>query len=168
MRVSALAFGVLACFAASLSTASADEEKPKVIEDGSKVSVEYTLSLDDGTKADSNVGGEPLVYQQGSSQILPAFESEVAGMKVDEAKQFTLAPAEGYGEVDPSLRQAVDADLVPEEGRHEGAQLVSEDPSGNRRVIRVHEVKGDQVVLDMNHPLAGETLHFDVKILAIE
>lgn len=146
----------------------ADEEKPKVIENGSKVTLEYTLSLDDGTKADSNVGGEPLTYQQGSNQILPGFEAEVAGMKVDETKQFTLTPSEGYGEVDPGLRQEVEAELVPEEGRHVGAQLVSEDPSGNRRVIRVHEVKGDQLVLDMNHPLAGENLHFDVKILAID
>jgi len=139
-----------------------------VIENGSRVSIEYTLSLDDGRQADSNVGGDPLVYQQGSNQILPAFEAQLEGMRVDESKKFTLTPAEGYGEVDPGLRQEVDTEILPEDGRHAGAQLVSEDPSGNRSLVRVCEVRGDRAVLDLNHPLAGENLHFDVKIVAID
>lgn len=139
-----------------------------MIENGSKVSVEYTLKLDDGSTADSNVGGEPLVYRQGASEILPAFEDKVAGMQVEETRRFTLSPAEGYGESDPELRQEVEAELVPEEGRHAGAQLLSEDPQGNRRPVRVHEVHDDRVVLDLNHPLAGENLHFEVKILAVD
>ncbi|MGH0035527.1 MAG: FKBP-type peptidyl-prolyl cis-trans isomerase [Myxococcota bacterium] len=139
-----------------------------MIENGNKVSVEYTLRLDDGSEADTNVGGDPLVFRQGSSEVLPAFEAQLAGMQVDETKEFTLSAAEGYGEFDPELRQEVEAEVVPEDGRHVGAQLISEDPSGNRRLIRVHEVRGDNLVLDMNHPLAGESLHFDVKILAIE
>jgi FKBP-type peptidyl-prolyl cis-trans isomerase 2 len=139
-----------------------------MIENGSRVSVEYTLRLDDGSQADSNVGEDPLVFEHGANQMLPAFEAQLAGMAVDESKKFTIAPAEGYGEVNPELRREVDAELVPEEGRHEGAQLVSEDPQGNLRPIRVHAVRGDRVVLDLNHPLAGENLHFDVRIVAID
>ena len=139
-----------------------------MIEDGRTISVEYTLNLDDGTTADSNVGEKPLVYEQGADQILPGFEREVAGMKVEETREFVLSPEEGYGAVDPELRHEVEAELVPEEARQEGAQLVSEDPSGNRRLVQVHEVRGDSIVLDLNHPLAGETLHFQVKVVAID
>jgi len=139
-----------------------------VIEDGRTVSVEYTLKLDNGATAESNVGQEPLVYEHGAQQILPAFEREVAGMEVDETREFVLPPEQGYGPVNPELRQEVEATLVPEEARREGAQLVSEDPSGNRHRVRVHEVRDDTVVLDLNHPLAGQSLHFQVKVVGIE
>lgn len=168
MRGLLLTAGVAACLAAGAAVARADEEHDQVIENGSTVSVEYTLKLEDGSTADTNVGGDPLVYEHGASQMLPAFEEQLTGMEVDESKKFSLTPAEGYGEVDPALRQSVDADLVPEDGRRAGAQLVSEDPSGQRHLVRVHSVQDDKVVLDLNHPLAGEALHFDVKILGIE
>jgi FKBP-type peptidyl-prolyl cis-trans isomerase 2 len=146
----------------------ADEEEKPVIEDGRTVSIEYTLKLEDGTTADTNVGGDPLTYEQGAQQILPAFEREVAGMEVHDTREFTLAPEEAYGPVDPELRQEVAADVVPEEARREGAQLVSEDQAGNRRLVQVHEVRDETIVLDLNHPLAGEELYFEVKILDIQ
>ena len=99
-----------------------------MIEDGTTVSIEYTLKLDDGSTADSNVGGQPLTYQHGSQQILPAVEREVAGMQVDESRQFVLSPEDGYGVVQTELHQQVEVDVVPEDGRHVGAQLVSEEP----------------------------------------
>ena len=144
------------------------EEEAGVIADGRKVSLEYTLSLDDGTEVGSNVGGEALVYEQGTNKILPALETALVGMKEGESKKVTLTPADGYGEVDSELFQEVESNLVPEDSRVAGAQLLSEDPSGARQVIRVHEVKGEMVVLDLNHPLAGQTLHFDVKVLDVE
>jgi FKBP-type peptidyl-prolyl cis-trans isomerase SlyD len=149
-------------------SASQAQEESLVIEDGRTVSIEYTLKLDDGTKADSNVGGEPLVYRQGAKQILPALEQELAGLHVNDSKEVSLPPEQGYGLADPELRQEVDAALVPEEARVEGTTLVSQDPAGNRRIVRVDKVHGDRIVLDLNHPLAGETLHFEVKVLGIE
>jgi len=139
-----------------------------VIEDGKTVSLEYTLKLEDGTQADGNVGGEPLVYEQGAQQILPALEQAIAGMEESQTKEVTLEAEQAFGDVNPDLRQEVESEVVPEEARREGAQLVSEDPSGNRRLIRVHEVRDDKVVLDLNHPLAGQKLHFDVKVLKVE
>lgn len=139
-----------------------------MIEDGRKVAIEYTLKLDDDRTADTNVGEEPLVYQQGAQEILPAVEREVSGMQVDETREFVVSPEEGYGSVKPELRQEVRADVVPEQARQEGAELVSSDGSGNRRVVRVHEVHDDRIVLDLNHPLAGENLHFRVKVVGIE
>lgn len=168
MRVPIFASAAALCVLMALSLAHAEEEDPQVIGDGSKVSVEYTLTLDDGTKADSNVGGEPLVYQHGAEEMLPAFEQQLTGMHVDEEKEFTLAATDGYGEVDPSLRQEVEAEQVPEDGREVGTRLVTQDPEGNQRLITVHSVEDDKITLDFNHPLAGENLNFDVKILAID
>ncbi len=162
--------GVLICLACAMPFAGArtDEEEPLAIKEGRTVSIEYTLKLDDGSTAVTNVGQAPLAYQQGAQQALHAFEREIAGMKVDETREFVLSPEEGYGPVNPELRQEVRADRVPEEARREGAQLVSRDEAGNNHRVRVHEVRGDTIVLDLNHRLAGQNLHFQVKVVGIE
>ncbi|UCE84706.1 MAG: FKBP-type peptidyl-prolyl cis-trans isomerase [Deltaproteobacteria bacterium] len=145
-----------------------EKEKPIVVEDGKQVSIEYTLTLADGSTADSNVGGEPLQYEQGSGRILPALEAQLAGLKVNESKHVELSADEGYGPVNPEAFQEVEAVQIPEEARSVGAVLLASSDSGQQRPVRVHEVREDKVVLDLNHPLAGESLIFDVKILAIE
>jgi len=163
--------GALVALALTLLAApapAAAEGEKKLIADGSKVSIEYTLKLDDGSTADTNVGGDPLVYEQGKGQILPALEKELAGLSVDDTKKVNLSAKDGYGEVDPAAIQRVPASAIPEEARKAGAQLVAQDPAGQQRPVRVQAVEGDQVVVDMNHPLAGKALHFDVKILAIQ
>jgi FKBP-type peptidyl-prolyl cis-trans isomerase 2 len=144
------------------------KEKSNVIEDGSKVSIEYTLTLDDGSTADTNVGGEPLVYNQGQQEILPALEEALVGLAAGDTKKVMLTAEEGYGLVDPDGFQDVEPDIVPEDARTVGTMLVASDPEGNQQPIRVHEVADDKIVLDFNHPLAGEALTFDIKILEIE
>jgi FKBP-type peptidyl-prolyl cis-trans isomerase 2 len=169
-------FSGLVCFGAVLALAAlyvspgrAEKEGSiPMVEDGKQISIEYTLTLDDGTTADSNVGGEPLIFQQGAHQILPSLESELTGMKIDDSKQVVLSPEQGYGTVDPDAFRTVEMDAVPAEAREAGAVLIAQDPGGNRRPVRVHEVKGGEIVLDFNHPLAGQNLNFDVRILAIE
>jgi FKBP-type peptidyl-prolyl cis-trans isomerase SlyD len=138
-----------------------------MIEDGKQVGIEYTLTLDDGTQIDSNVGGEPLVYQHGAHQILPALEEALAGLKVGDTKQVALTAEQGYGPVRQEGFQEVDAGLIPEEARVAGTMLVADDGSGNKRPVRVHEVKDDKVVMDLNHPLAGQALKFAVRVTAI-
>ncbi|MDJ0853172.1 MAG: peptidylprolyl isomerase [Myxococcota bacterium] len=157
---------LVSAFASAPGIAQA-EESSKVVSDGNRVSIEYTLKLADGSTADTNVGGEALVYVQGQSQILPALEAELLGLKIGDSKQVSLTAAQGYGEVDPGLFQTVPASAVPEGGRKVGTELVAETPSG-QRVVRVHEVKGEEIVMDLNHPLAGQALEFDIKIVAIE
>jgi FKBP-type peptidyl-prolyl cis-trans isomerase 2 len=144
------------------------EEKSAVVTDGNRVSIEYTLKLADGTVADSNVGGEALTYTQGESQILPALETQMLGMKVGDSKQVSLTAAEGYGEVNEELYQTVPSSAVPEDARTVGAELVAQTPTGEQRPVRVHEVNGEEIIMDLNHPLAGKTLEFDVKVLAID
>lgn len=139
-----------------------------MIEHGRLVSIEYTLTLDDGSTADTNVGEEPLVYTQGGGEILDALEAALAGLDVDDEKQVRILAEQGYGPIDPDAFDQVALEDIPEDAREVGAMLVAEDSDGNQRSVRVHEVRADGVVLDMNHPLAGEALNFAVRIVAID
>jgi FKBP-type peptidyl-prolyl cis-trans isomerase 2 len=138
------------------------------VADGKKVSIEYTLVLDDGKQADSNVGEPPLVYQHGASQVLPALEKELAGLAVGDTKHVTISPKDAYGDVDPTRVKQVAIDEIPEAARKVDAVLVGVDAEGRQMPVRVQKIDGEKATLDLNHPLAGRTLTFDVKIIAIE
>ena len=139
-----------------------------MIKSGSRVSIEYTLKLDDGSVADTNVGEDPLVYEHGGGQILPTLEAQLEGLTVDDTKKIKLSAVEGYGPVHTELFETIKPELLPEEARHVGTRLVSEDESGQKKHLRVHEVHTDKIVLDFNHDLAGQALQFDVRVLAID
>jgi FKBP-type peptidyl-prolyl cis-trans isomerase 2 len=139
-----------------------------VIENGQKVSIEYTLKLDDGTLVESNADRDPLVYEQGAQQILPKLEEALTELGVDDTKKVSLAPEDGYGEVDPEAFQEIDKEAIPEDGRQEGIILAVPDGDGGQRPVKVHEVREDKVVLDFNHPLAGKTLEFEIRIVDIQ
>ena len=138
------------------------------VSDGKQVSLEYTLTLEDKSKIDSNVGKEPLVYTQGAHEIIPGLEKQVAGLKVGDSKRIEVSPAEGYGEVDPARKQEVEKTRIPEDARKVGAKLTGQGPQGQPIFAQVTEVKDTTVVLDMNHPLAGKKLIFDIKVLKVE
>src|SRR5712691_10653610 len=142
------------------------DPQPKVAE-GKLVSLEYTLTLDDKSVVESNVGAKPLTYTHGSHQLIPGLEKALEGMAVGDTKQVTVAPADGYGEPDPKALQEVQKQLIPPDALKVGARLQGKTPNGRTVYPRVAEVKEDTVVLDFNHPLAGKTLHFAVKILDI-
>jgi FKBP-type peptidyl-prolyl cis-trans isomerase 2 len=146
----------------------AEQASTVKIDKGKTVSIEYTLKLDDGRTVDTNVGGKPLVYEQGKQQILPALEQSLQGLAVKTRKAVTLSPEQGYGVVNPQAFQPVPIDLVPEDARKVGVQLVVQGPQQQQFPARVHEVKEKEVILDLNHPLAGQTLHFDVLILDVK
>ncbi len=133
---------------------------------GKVVSIEYTLKLKDGTVVDSNVGGKPFTFIQGSHQIIPGLEKAIEGMKVGESKHVVLPPKDAYGEVDRNAFVEVPKEKVPK-GVKEGTYLQGTDPQGGKILVRVAKVKKDTVVLDFNHPLAGKTLYFDVKVLDV-
>lgn len=146
------------------------KEKPvsPAIEDGAKVQLEYTLTDDAGKVLDSNKDRGPLTYTQGGHQIIPGLEKALNGMRAGEAKKVTVKPAEGYGEVDPKAVAEVPKEALPPAALSVGTELVAQSPQGERRLVRVKEVKEKTVVLDLNHPLAGKTLLFDVKVLSVE
>jgi FKBP-type peptidyl-prolyl cis-trans isomerase 2 len=139
-----------------------------VIADGKQVSLEFTLSLEDKTQVQSNVGKEPLVYTHGAHQIVPGLEKNLVGLKVGETKHVEVTPEEGYGPVDPKRTQEVEVDKIPEGARKVGSKLTGRAPNGQMMFAEVKEIKDKMVILDMNHPLAGKKLIFDVKVLKIE
>ena len=156
----------LAILAASACWAQGEETA--VIESGSTVAIEYTLKIDDGTTVDSNVGGTPLTFTQGTGEILPSLEEALLGAKAGDTKEVQLTAEQGYGPVNPEAFQEVDMDKLPEDARTAGTMLMAAGPDGQQHPVRVHEVKEDTLILDFNHPLAGQALSFDIKILSVE
>ena len=142
------------------------EKSEMTIQAGNSVSLEYTLSVE-GEKLESNIGKDPLVYTHGQKQIIPGLESELSGLKVGDTKTIPVSPEKGYGQVSEKSFLEVPITQVPEDARKPGAVLSSRDPEGNPIRAVVKEVKGANVVLDFNHPLAGKTLVFDIKVLSI-
>jgi FKBP-type peptidyl-prolyl cis-trans isomerase SlyD len=138
------------------------------VQDGKRVSLEYTLRLEDRSVVESNVGRAALHYTHGASEIIPGLEEQLSGLAVGASKSITVPAEHAYGPLDPEGFHEVDKQQVPEEAWQAGAQLVTHDHSGQERHLRVHEVRANTVVLDINHPLAGKTLVFDIKVLAIE
>lgn len=138
-----------------------------MIENGKQVAIEYSVFSEDNTQIDSNVGKDPLIFLFGAHQILPALEEALRGLEVGDNKEVTLAPEHAYGDVNPHAFKKVAAKLIPEDLRFEGALLVVSDEQFGEMLIRVDSVEGEDVILDFNHPLAGKTLKFDVKVLDI-
>jgi FKBP-type peptidyl-prolyl cis-trans isomerase SlyD len=138
------------------------------IETGAKVSIHYVLRDDAGQVLDSNQDRPPLTYVQGRHEIVPGLERALSGMHAGEEKQVTVPPADGYGDVDPAAVAEVPKDMVPADARVVGTELMARGPEGARRLVRVKEVRGETVVIDLNHPLAGKTLHFSIKVVGVE
>jgi FKBP-type peptidyl-prolyl cis-trans isomerase SlyD len=165
-----LALGLLisAPLVAAAQTRSAQLPTSPAIEHGSTVRLEYTVKDDAGIVLDTNKGHAPLSYTQGEHQILPGLEKELTGMHAGEDKQVTVKPEDGYGAVDPSAQAEVPNHMLPTGALSVGTRLMARNSSGEERPVTVKEVKDTTVVLDLNHPLAGKTLYFDVKVLGVE
>lgn len=139
-----------------------------MIQEGSIVSIEYTLTDDAGGVIDSNVGKEPLTYRQGAGQIVPGLERELLGLKVGDQKKIQVKPEDGYGMRDEKAFRELPKDRLPAEAQRVGAVLMSKTPDGGVMTLRVHQVKDKTVVVDLNHPLAGKTLNFEVTVKSIQ
>lgn len=135
-----------------------------------QVSIEYTLRLQhpmNGEVYDTNVGGQPMVYTQGGGQIVRGLERALEGMAVGEGKQVTVPAADGYGELNPLRVTEIPKELIPPDARKVGTELQTAPRHGQRLHMRVKEIRQDTIVMDLNHPLAGKTLYFDVKVVAL-
>jgi FKBP-type peptidyl-prolyl cis-trans isomerase SlyD len=148
--------------------AAQPDKQDKVVKDGSVVSLQYTLTGEDGKPIESNKGKEPLKYVQGRHQIVPGLEREIAGMKVGGEKHVKVKPEDGYGPIDPGAFKEVPKDRIPAEALKVGTVLTARGPQGQLIPVRIHQIKDKTVVVDLNHPMAGKTLVFDIKVLDIQ
>ena len=157
----------LACLALALygSAVGAQDGEAIEIEAGKTVAIDYALSLAGADVLESNPEGQPLIYTQGSGEILNALETELLGLVAGDEKLVTLAPEDAYGTIDPAAFQEVPIDQIPEEARKVNTLL---NAPGYQGTIRVAEVQEEIVILDFNHPLAGKSLTFDITIVSVE
>ncbi len=131
------------------------------------VSIDYTLKDDEGDVLDASEPGSPLVYLHGADNIIPGLEAALTGKSVGENLTIAIAPEDGYGEYDETLVADVERDRFPGADTIElGDQFEANTPEGPR-MVTVIGIEDDAITIDANHPLAGETLHFEVKILDI-
>lgn len=141
----------------------------RVVDNDDQVSLHYTGTLSTGEKFDSSEGREPLAFKVGEGQVIPGFDKAVKGMKVDESKKFTIPADEAYGDVREDLMYNVPKDSIPAELKpHVGQKLVSNLEDGRQIPVTVTEITDETITLDANHPLAGQDLTFDIKIVAID
>lgn len=134
------------------------------IEKNKVVTIHYTLTDDTGKTLDSSEGREPLAYIQGVGQLISGLESQLEGKKADEKLTVKVAPADAYGEYREDMVFEVGKDgFQGEEELVEGMQVEVELEEG-KSVAIVTKIEDENVTLDLNHPLAGEALNFDVEI----
>ena len=131
------------------------------------VSIHYTLKNAEGSVLDSSSGSDPLAYLHGAGNIIPGLESALEGKEAGEKLAVTVEPGQGYGDRDERLVQDVPRaafkdvqELAP------GMQFQAQGPQGTRLVV-VTQVAEETVTVDANHPLAGQTLHFEVEVAEV-
>lgn len=134
------------------------------IQQNTVVSIHYTLTDDDGVQIDSSQGGEPLVYLQGASNIIPGLENALAGKAVGDALKVSIAPADAYGEYQDEMVQSVPREMFGEGQELEAGMRFQAQTDGGPVSVVITDVSEDSVSVDANHPLAGKTLHFDVEV----
>ncbi|MDV4343324.1 peptidylprolyl isomerase [Methanoculleus sp. YWC-01] len=136
--------------------------------EGDTVKVHYTGKLEDGTVFDSSEERAPLEFTIGSGQIIPGFELAVIGMEPGEAKTATIPPEEAYGPHREDMTLTVEREQFPEDISPEpGQQLQVQQPDGRAAIVTVSDVSASTVTLDANHPLAGQPLTFEIRLVDI-
>lgn len=139
------------------------------IKDNCIVSIDYSLKDESGQVMNASTEGEPLVFKYGTGAIIPGLEKELSGRITGDEFSVEIQPADGYGEVNPELyaelkREAFSSidEIKP------GMQFQAQDDKGNTQLISVISADEEKVTVDRNHPLAGKTLFFDIKVVAVK
>ncbi|HRI47561.1 MAG TPA: peptidylprolyl isomerase [Ignavibacteriaceae bacterium] len=132
------------------------------------VSILFTLKDADGEIIDSTSDGRPFAFLSGNEQILPNLESEIGTMLIGSKKTVVLEPKDAYGEYQEEAVQILNRAEFPENAViEEGQSYFTKSPEGEQIPFMITQIKGDEVTIDFNHPLAGETLSFDVELVNI-
>jgi FKBP-type peptidyl-prolyl cis-trans isomerase SlyD len=140
------------------------------IQPNSLVVLEYTLKDDDGDVLDASDAedGAPIEYVHGYGMLVPGLEAALTGMSEGESREILVPAESGYGEYDDELVLELDRKEFPDPTKVKvGDEFVAESPDGDELPMEVIEIKDDVVVVDANHPLAGVTLHYAVKVRSV-
>jgi len=137
------------------------------ISNGKSVSIEYTMSFDESGPVETSKGSDPLAYIQGQDEILNGIEEALEGLEVGAEKTVVLGPDQAFGGVDTDAVVDVDVSSLPEDARQPGAVVETHDEQGGTMAGEVTDVSQGVATIDFNHPLAGKTLQFDIKVLSV-
>lgn len=138
-----------------------------LIGDKSVVSIDYILKDSAGEVIDESVEGQPLTYLHGFSNIIPGLEKELTGKVAGDAFKVSVEPSEGYGDIQAQLIQQVPLETFPEpESLQVGMRFNAQTEQGEIPVV-ITEIEANEVTVDANHPLAGQALHFEGKIVDV-
>ena len=138
------------------------------VKKGDKIKVHYHGRLNDGQTFDSSSGREPLEFEVGSGMVIRGFDDGVKGMAVGDKKTITIPFDQAYGPRNPDMIIEMPKDRFPKDMELEvGMQLGMSDGQGQQFEVTVTEIKDDSVMLDANHPLAGQDLIFDLELVEI-
>ena len=138
------------------------------VKTGDKIKVHYHGKLTNGETFDSSTGREPLEFEVGSGMVIPGFDEGVTGMTVGEKKTVNIPFAEAYGPKNPEMVIEMPKDRFPEDMQVEvGMPLMMSDQQGQQFQVTIAEIKEEAVMLDANHPLAGQDLIFDLELVEI-
>ncbi|GJL79842.1 MAG: peptidyl-prolyl cis-trans isomerase [Nitrospinaceae bacterium] len=139
-----------------------------MVKKDSVVSMSYNLKNAAGEELGSADSAKPLTYLQGSGQIVPGLENALEGLVIGDKKDVTLTAQEGYGELNPELKMKVERKMFPPDAEIKAGMQFRANIGGDREhTFTVMDVQNDDVFVDGNHPLAGQTLHFSVEIVGI-
>ncbi len=136
------------------------------VQSGDLVQVHYTGQLENGTVFGSSRDGDPVQFRAGGKEMLPGISQAVLGMEEGEAKSITVPPEQGFGPRQEQLQQNVPRSALPEEAKV-GDQLQAQTGDGQKIPVWVRDINDQTAVVDGNHPLAGQTLTFEIQLLAI-
>jgi FKBP-type peptidyl-prolyl cis-trans isomerase SlyD len=138
------------------------------IQNGKVVDLKYRLKNSVGEILDESDAKDPFSYLHGAQQIVPGLENALAGLKVGDKKDVTVAPKDGYGEVNPGLKMVVKRAQFPKGVElEEGMSFEAAGGDGVGMVFTIEKINGEDIHLDGNHPLAGQTLYFSVEVLSV-
>lgn len=139
------------------------------VKKGDKVKVEYEGKLEDGTVFDSSkTHGKPLEFEVGTGKVIKGFDDGIMGMELNEEKEIKIEPKDAYGDHNPQLIKKVPREQFPKEQEPKpGMMVLMGLPNGAQMPVKILEVDDKEVTLDLNHPLAGKTLLFKVKVVEI-
>lgn len=139
------------------------------VQNGANVSVHYRGTLSDGTEFDnSKIRGQTLNFQVGSGKMLPGFDRAVVGMTTGQTKNINLPPTEAYGPRIPDAIQAVPKTAFGEDFEFLVGEVVQGNGPQGPFLAKIQEERDEDVLLDFNHPLAGEELNFEIELVSIE
>jgi len=138
------------------------------VENGLYVSVDYRGTLQNGDVFDDSHGRQPLEVHMGVGQLIAGFEKQLMGMALNDKKRFTLDPEDAYGQRDESLtRDFARADLPAEMEPQVGMMIALQSPEGQQMPAKITHLDDEKLSVDLNHPLAGESLTFEIEVVGI-